>query len=144
MLASPGDYLFRARTHFLKGPVSTQPPPLPAGAKPLPLCCTFLPLPLMLVSLPSKMGDFSGSADQRPQSQYYECVSNKPWQQVGDVKTYGLGPCVPALIAKGLFHSPGIIAMPREEASLYIWSTAVACAMGSVGNQQCRGCSLSG
>jgi hypothetical protein len=56
--------------YFLNGPVSTHPPPLPAGAKAVPLCEIFLPLPLMLESLPSKMGDFSGSCAHLPQSQY--------------------------------------------------------------------------
>ena len=56
--------------YFLNGPVSIHPPPLPAGAYMDALCCVFLPLPLRLVSLPSKIGLFSGSAAQRPQSQY--------------------------------------------------------------------------
>jgi hypothetical protein len=44
---------------------------LPAGAKAEARCWIFLPLPLIEVSLPSKMGDFSGSAAQRPQFQYW-------------------------------------------------------------------------
>ena len=48
-------------TYSLNGPVLTQPPPLPAGTMPEALCVIFSPLPLMDVSLPSKMGDFSGS-----------------------------------------------------------------------------------
>jgi hypothetical protein len=57
-------------TYFLKGPVWTQPPPLPAGMPAAARCWIFSPLPLSEVSLPSKMGDFSGSWAQRPQSQY--------------------------------------------------------------------------
>ena len=57
-------------THSLNGPVLTQPPPLPAGTTPEARCWVFSPLPPSEVSLPSKMGDFSGSWAQRPQSQY--------------------------------------------------------------------------
>lgn len=62
--------------YFLKGPVWTQPPPLPS-TMPLLLCLIFCPLPLRDVSVPSKIGDVSGSAAHLPQSQYWLIVLAK-------------------------------------------------------------------
>lgn len=103
---------------FLKGPLSMQPPPLPAGLRPLLPWLTFAPCPLMLVSLPSKIGEVSGLDAQRPQSQY--CL----FRLAGDnservaLDTYRLSSVISALSPQGLFIRPGIISVPRKEVAL--------------------------
>lgn len=120
-------------THSLKGPLVTQPPPVPGGMKimpapaRLPLSATYDPSPLMLVSLPSKTGDLRGSSVCANQFQYYQGSAeahNKIGMVLMPACSYRLEALVRALVSQGRLVRMDKISMPTQKVPL---ATRVSC-----------------
>ena len=76
----------------------------------------------MLVSLPSKIGEVSGLAAHRPQSQYLCTVSH--WlRRRDDDNSYGLSSIVSTFFDQSLFVGKREVPMPGEEVALSMVSS---------------------